>query len=96
MSAEMGEYLVGAYLQLEEQCDVVSFNVRPPGGGLKGLEELDVIGLNFKTSTAYLCEVANPNPQWTTKTTAPAIAAQPKSFPSLSLSLGAPDVSPSA
>lgn len=58
MSAEMGEYLVGAYLQLEEQCDVVSFNVRPPGGGLKGLEELDVVGLNFKTSTAYLCEVA--------------------------------------
>ncbi|MGB5215711.1 MAG: hypothetical protein WBN88_18965 [Anderseniella sp.] len=40
MATEMGEYLVGAYLQLEQQCDVVSFNVRPPGGGLKGLQEL--------------------------------------------------------
>lgn len=58
MATEMGEYLVGAYLQLEQQCDVVSFNVRPPGGGLKGLQELDVVGLNFKTNTAYLCEVA--------------------------------------
>lgn len=58
MATEMGEYLVGAYLQLEQQCDVLSFNVRPPGGGLKGLQELDVVGLNFKTNTAYLCEVA--------------------------------------
>lgn len=29
----------------------------PSGGGLEGLEELDVIGLNLKSRTAYLCEV---------------------------------------
>ncbi|MBA7677210.1 hypothetical protein ES703_85461 [subsurface metagenome] len=52
-----GEYLVGAYLQLKEGCDFVTYNVRPPGGGLKGLNELDVVGLNFKSKTAYLCEV---------------------------------------
>lgn len=54
----MGEYVVGAYLRLEEGCDFVDYNVRAPGGGLRGLHEFDVIGLNFKTDTAYLCEVA--------------------------------------
>jgi hypothetical protein len=54
---EIGEYLVGAYLQLVEKCDVVDYNVRPPGGGIEGLGELDVIGFNFKTNTAFLCEV---------------------------------------
>ena len=57
MLTHMGEYLVGSYLKLIEGCDVVDYNVRPPGGGLKGLGELDVIGLNFKTNTAYFCEV---------------------------------------
>lgn len=57
MTTEMGEYIVGAYLKLEEECDFVDYNVRPPGGGLKGLEELDVVGLNLTTDTAYLCEV---------------------------------------
>jgi len=52
-----GEYLVGAYLQQVEECDFVAYNIRPPGGGLKGLNELDVVGLNFKSKTAYLCEV---------------------------------------
>jgi hypothetical protein len=52
----VGEYLVGAHLQLNEECDVVDYNVRPPGGGLEGLGELDVVGLNFKTNTAFLCE----------------------------------------
>jgi hypothetical protein len=54
---DIGEYIVGAYLQLELDCDVVDYNIRPPGGGLEGLEELDVIGINFKSNTAYLCEV---------------------------------------
>ncbi len=31
--------------------------MRFPGGGLKGLGELDVIGLDFKNKKAYLCEV---------------------------------------
>jgi hypothetical protein len=57
MATEMGEYLVGAYLKLILGCDVVDYNARPPGGGLKGLGELDVIGFSFGTRTAYLCEV---------------------------------------
>ena len=57
MLTDVGEYIVGAYLQLIEKCDVVDYNVRPPGGGLRGLEELDVVGLNFSTNTAFLCEV---------------------------------------
>jgi len=57
MLTDIGEFIVGAYLKLIEQCDFIDYNVRPPGGGMKGLEELDVVGLNFKTGTAYLCEV---------------------------------------
>lgn len=58
MNVEMGEYLVGAYLEIVKKCDVVSYNVKPSGTGFKTLGELDVIGLNFKTKTAWLCEVA--------------------------------------
>ncbi len=57
MPTTMGEYLVGAYLQLIEGCDVVSYGLREPGGGLKGLNELDVLGVHYESSTAYLCEV---------------------------------------
>jgi hypothetical protein len=57
MATEMGEYLVGAYLKLAFECDVVDYNARPPGGGLKGLGELDLIGFSFGKQTAYLCEV---------------------------------------
>lgn len=57
MRTEPGEYLVGAYLKLVEECDVVDYNVRIPGGGLEGLGELDVVGLNFKGKTAFVCEV---------------------------------------
>jgi len=57
MLTDIGEFIVGAYLQLIEECDVVDYNVRPPGGGLEGLGELDVIGLNFKTDTIFFCEV---------------------------------------
>lgn len=53
----MGEYIVGAYLKIIKKCDFVDYNVRPPGGGLKGLNELDVVGLDFKNKTAYVCEV---------------------------------------
>ena len=56
MPTEVGEYLVGAYLKLIEKCDVVDYNVREPGGGLKGLNELDVVGFRFATNTIYLCE----------------------------------------
>ncbi len=57
MLTDVGEYIVGAYLKLKLYCDFVDYNVRSPGGGLKGLNELDVIGLNFKKNTVYLCEV---------------------------------------
>lgn len=57
MITDIGEYFVGAYLQLCDECDVVDYNVRAPGGGLEGLGELDVVGFNFKTNTVYLCEV---------------------------------------
>lgn len=57
MATEMGEYLVGAYLKLQLNCDFVDYNVRPPGGGLEGLNELDVVGIDFQGNIAYLCEV---------------------------------------
>ena len=57
MTPTPGEYLVGAYLKIIEKCNFIGYNVRPPGGGISGLEELDVIGLNFKSKTAYICEV---------------------------------------
>jgi len=56
MSVEMGEYVVGAYLKIVNCCDFVEYNVRRPEGGLAGLDELDVIGLDFKNKVAYLCE----------------------------------------
>lgn len=57
MLTDIGEFIVGAHLQLIQECDFIDYNVRPPGGGLKGLGELDVVGLNFNSNTAYLCEV---------------------------------------
>ena len=57
MKTTMGEFVVGAYLKQLLNCDVVDYNVRPPGGGLKGLAEFDVIGLKFSKRQAFLCEV---------------------------------------
>jgi len=57
MNTEMGEYLVGACLKLIKGCSVVDYNVRRPGGGLAGLDEFDVLGLDFDNRIAYLCEV---------------------------------------
>ena len=57
MKTEMGEYIVGACLKLIKECAVVDYNVRRPGGRLAGLDELDVMGLDFKNKKAYLCEV---------------------------------------
>jgi len=57
MKTDIGEYIVGAYLKIIKDCDFVIYNVRPPGGGLQGLNELDVVGLDFKNKIAYLCEV---------------------------------------
>ncbi len=57
MNTEMGEYVVGACLQLKFGCDFISYNVRPRESGLAGLAEIDVVGLNFVQHIAYLCEV---------------------------------------
>jgi len=57
MTAEMGEYLVGAYLELFEGCEIISYNVRSRDKGIKGMGELDVVGLNLNENTAFLCEV---------------------------------------
>ena len=57
MKTEMGEYLVGAYLKVILGCGFIDYNVRHPGGGLKGLGEIDVIGIDFKKKAIYLCEV---------------------------------------
>jgi len=57
MKTEIGEYIVGAYLKVIKNCDFIDYNVRPPGGGMEGLGEMDVVGFNFKTKTAYICEV---------------------------------------
>lgn len=57
MKTEMGELVVGAYLKLCLGCEFVDYNVRPPGGGLAGLGELDVVGLDPDAGQAFLCEV---------------------------------------
>ena len=57
MSARMGEYIVGAYLEMIQECDFISYNVRFSEGGLRGLSELDVVGFDFKKNIVYLCEV---------------------------------------
>ena len=57
MTTEMGELAVGAYLKLCLGCAFVDYNVRPPGGGLEGLGELDVVGLDPDSGRAFLCEV---------------------------------------
>ena len=58
MLTDVGEYLVGAYLQLFENCDFVDYNVRPPGGGMKGLGELDVVGLQANRGQVLNFEIA--------------------------------------
>lgn len=54
---DIGEYFVGAYLKIVKKCDFVDYNVRPPEGKLEGLNEFDVLGMNFKDHEIYLCEV---------------------------------------
>jgi len=58
MITEIGEYIVGAYLKIIEECDFIDYNVRPPGGGREGQTGFDVLGLNLKRKSCYLCEVA--------------------------------------
>jgi hypothetical protein len=57
VSTEVGEELVGAYLAEILGCDHVVYNVSSPRGGPRGVNELDVAGLDFAHRGAYLCEV---------------------------------------
>lgn len=57
MVTDVGEYIVGAYLHLKLKCDFVNYNVSTPGGGLRGLGEIDVLGFDLKHKSCYLCEV---------------------------------------
>ena len=57
MPTEAGEYIVGAYLQHVEGCGIILYNVRPPGGKVAGLNELDILALNLPAKVAFLCEV---------------------------------------
>lgn len=57
MKTDIGEYIVGAYLKLEEGCHVVDYNARAAGGGLGGLNEFDVVGYDFDGDRVFLCEV---------------------------------------
>lgn len=57
VAPEGGEYIVGAYLAVVEKCRIVVYNARLPGGGQRGLHEIDVLGFNFNTSTVFVCEV---------------------------------------
>ncbi len=57
MKTEIGEYIVGAYLSQVLDCNYVQYNVRAPGGGIKGLNELDVVGFRLQAGEAILCEV---------------------------------------
>ena len=51
---DMGEQVAGAYLLVEEQCDIVTYNVKPMSWSYG---ELDIIALRFETMTVFLCEV---------------------------------------
>lgn len=57
MRTETGEYIVGAYLEYVEKCDLVLYNVRPSAKGRDGQAEFDVVGLKMKDKKAILCEV---------------------------------------
>jgi hypothetical protein len=57
IKTDIGEYIVSAYLKVIKKCDFIDYNARPPVGGLEGLNELDVVGLDFKNKSVYLCKV---------------------------------------
>jgi len=57
MNTGMGEYIVGAWLKLVIKCDIVDYNLKITRSGQVGLNELNVLGLDFKNKAAYLCEI---------------------------------------
>jgi hypothetical protein len=59
MTAEIGEYVVGAWLREVAGCDFVDYNVRPPVGGSEGQSEFDVVGFHFGDRVAYADALAD-------------------------------------
>jgi len=57
LKTEIGEQIVGAYLKYIKNCEIITYNVRSPGGGLEGLNEFDVIGFNFEERKVFIAEV---------------------------------------
>lgn len=53
-SQNIGEEITGLYLQIERQCDFVQYNLYTPD--VQG--EIDVVAINFRDKTVYICEVA--------------------------------------
>lgn len=49
-----GEEIVGEYLKLIKNCDFVEYNLYTPD--IQG--KIDVVGINAKEKTLYVCEVA--------------------------------------
>lgn len=52
----VGEQLVSSYLRYIRECDFVQTNLYTIASGAQG--EIDVVGVNLKEQTAYICEVA--------------------------------------
>ena len=50
----LGEEIAGAWLQIEEHCEFVQYNLQTTD--IQG--EIDVLGINIERHTVYLCEVA--------------------------------------
>jgi Holliday junction resolvase-like predicted endonuclease len=50
----IGEEIAGEYLKIVKGCDFVQYNLHTPG--IQG--EIDVIGINIKEKSLYICEVA--------------------------------------
>lgn len=53
-SQNIGEEIAGLYLQIAHGCDFVQYNLYTPD--VQG--EIDVVAVNFRDKTAFICEVA--------------------------------------
>ena len=49
----MGELVIGAYLKMERNCDLICYDVSIGDQG-----EIDVVGINFERKEFYMCEAS--------------------------------------
>jgi Holliday junction resolvase-like predicted endonuclease len=54
MTHNVGEEITRLYLQIDRGCEFVQYNLYTPN--VQG--EIDVVAINFRENTVYLCEVA--------------------------------------